>query len=178
MIENNKFVTVFGSSVPREGDAEYETALRLGRKLAGNGLNVCSGGFMGIMDAVSKGAVELGAEAIGVTLDIYNVKPSSYLTKEIKCATLFERLNKLIEIGDAFVVLQGGTGTLVELALVWEFMNKNMINEKPVACHSPLWKNIVAIMEEQIQKEKRKNGLVKYYDDIDKCADYIITSLQ
>ena len=130
------------------------------------------------MDAVSKGATEKGASAIGVTIDIYSAIPSKYLTKEIKCHSLFERLKNLIEIGDAYVVLQGGTGTLLELALVWEYMNKGIIEEKPFACHSSMWKNIAAIMENQITKEKRKTGLIKSFDDINDCAEFIIKSLE
>ncbi|MCL4547502.1 MAG: LOG family protein [Bacteroidetes bacterium] len=171
-----KFVTVFGSSVPQPGDAEYEYAYQLGKKLAQNNINVCSGGFQGIMDAVSKGAREGGAEAVGVTFDIYNVHASKFLSQEIKCHTLFDRLKNLIEIGDAYIVLQGGTGTLLELALVWEYMNKNMIQTKPFACHSSLWKGIVELMEKQITKEKRRTGLIKCFTDIDECADYIISS--
>lgn len=172
-----KFVTVFGSSVPLPGNSEYDNAFRLGKKLAQNNINVCSGGFQGIMDAVSKGAREGGAEAVGVTLDIYNAHPSKFLSQEIICHTLFDRLKKLIEIGDAYIVLQGGTGTLLELALVWEYMNKNMIQIKPFACHSSLWKGIAALMEKQISKEKRKTGLIKSFEDINECADYIISSL-
>ena len=174
---SKKFVTVFGSSLPKPGDKEYEVAYQLGKKFAENKLNVCTGGFLGIMDAVSKGTNEKGAEAIGVTLDIYNVTPSKFLTREIKCHTLFDRLGKLLEIGDAYVVLQGGTGTLVELSLVWEYMNKKMIADKPFACHSKMWKEVVDIMEVQIKKEGRKNGLIKCFDDINELADYIITSL-
>jgi len=174
---NKKFVTVFGSSIPRLGDTEYEIAYRLGKNLAMNGFNVCTGGFLGIMEAVSKGAVEFNSEAIGVTLDIYNVKPNQYITKEIKCSSLFERIRNLIEIGSAFVILKGGTGTLLELAVVWEYMNKNMMVEKPIACHSSLWKDIVIKMEEQIAKENRKTGLVQPFDNIDECAGYIISKL-
>lgn len=174
----NKFVTIFGSSIPRPGDAEYETAFQLGKRFAENEINVCSGGFQGIMDAVSKGAVENGAQAIGVTLDLYNSMPSRYLTKEIRCNSLFERLNNLLEIGNAFVVLQGGTGTLLELALVWEFMNKGLMNEKPFVCHNSMWKSIVEIMEKQILKEKRKTGLIKCFDDVNDCADFIISKLK
>ena len=172
-----KTVTVFGSSIPRPGDAEYETAYLLGKKLAENNFNICSGGFQGIMDAVSKGAVENGGESVGVTLDIYHAPASKHLTTQIVTHSLFERLTKLVEIGDAFVVLQGGTGTLLELSLVWEYMNKGMIPNKPVACHSTLWKEITALMEKQIVKENRKTDLVKYFDDIDKCAEYIIKEL-
>jgi len=173
-----KFVTVFGSSIPRPGDYEYEIAYQLGKKLAANGFNVCTGGFQGIMDAVSKGAFEEGAEALGVTLKVYNAVPSKYLTREIKCNTLFERLQNLIKHGDAYIVLNGGTGTLVELALVWELINKNMLNEKPFACHGSMWKEIVNLMEEQIKREHRKTGLIKCFDEIDDCANYIIEKLK
>lgn len=176
-MKKKKFVTVFGSSIPQPGDAEYEYAYQLGLKLAKNNINVCSGGFQGIMDAVSKGALEAGAEAIGVTLDIYNVQASKFLSQEIKCHTLFDRLKNLIEIGDAYVVLQGGTGTLLELALVWEYMNKNMMPVKPFACHNSLWKEIVDLMEDQIMKEGRRTGLIKCFVEIDECADYIISSI-
>lgn len=173
-----KFVTVFGSSVPCMGDEEYETAYQLGKKLSESGLNVCTGGFLGIMEAVSKGAVENGAQAVGVTLDIYNVTPNKYLTKEIKTDSLARRLNHLIEIGDAYVVLQGGTGTLVELALVWEYINKRMLQRKPFACHGSMWTKIVELMEVQIAKEKRQTGLILPFDDIDKIAEFIIDSLK
>lgn len=177
-MKQKKFVTVFGSSIPRPGDEEYEIAYNLGVRLAKNGLNVCSGGFQGIMDAVSKGAAEYGGEAIGFTLKVYNALPSKFLTKEIKCDTLFERLKNLVEHGDAYIVLQGGTGTLLELSVVWEFMNKNLLTEKPFACHGLMWKNIVDLMEEQIKREKRKTGLIKCFDNIDDCADYIIMNLK
>lgn len=173
-----KFVTVFGSSVPRPGDEEYETAYLLGKKLAAAGLNICTGGFLGIMEAVSKGAVEYGSQVVGVTLDIYNVPPNKYLTKEIKTDSLAKRLNHLIEIGNAYVVLQGGTGTLVELALVWEYINKNMLQPKPFACHGSMWNRIVEIMEAQIAKEKRQTGLIQPFDDIEILADFVINSLK
>ncbi len=130
------------------------------------------------MDAVSKGCTQNGGEAIGVTLDIYNSIPSKYLTKEIKCKTLFERLTNLIQIGDAYVVLQGGTGTLVELAIVWEFINKNMIEEKPIAVHGEMWRDITDLMEKQIVREKRKTGLVKKFLDINELANFIADSLK
>jgi predicted Rossmann-fold nucleotide-binding protein len=71
-------------------------------------------------------------------------------------------------------VLNGGTGTLVELALVWESINKNMISEKPIAVHGKMWKEITELMETQIKRENRKTGLVKSFNEIDNLADYII----
>ena len=170
-----KTITIFGSSIPVTGEEQYESAYKLGCILAKNNLNICSGGNLGIMEAVSKGAVENGAEAIGITLKNSFGIHNQYLTEHILCDTLFERISMLVNRGDAYIILQGGTGTLLELAVVWEFMNKNMLELKPVACHAKMWEPIIGKMEEQIFKEKRKTGLVKYFSNIEPLCEYIIS---
>jgi len=172
-----KTITVFGSSLPKEGDKQFLFAEELGKKLAKDNFNVCSGGFGGIMNAVSKGAVSAGGEAIGVTVDLWNIKPNEYLTQEIKCKTLFERIEKLISLGEGYVVLQGGTGTMLELAAVWEFVNKGMLNSKPIVTHSQMWNEIVETMEKQIEKEKRKIGLVKSFNTVDEIVSFLVSEL-
>jgi len=171
-------VTVFGSSISKEGDKEFEIAFGLGKRLGEAGISICSGGYQGIMNAVSKGASNYNIEIIGVLVDLFGAKPSEYLTKIIVCNSLFERLEKLIYTGNAYIVLAGGTGTMVELSLIWEMMNKNLIPEKPIACIGEMWNKIVAEMEKRILFEKRKSGLVKCFDDPGKCADYIIDSFK
>ena len=173
-----KTITVFGSSIPKQNEQEYETAYKLGIELAKRGFNVCTGGYQGIMDAVSKGASENGAEAIGITVDLWGAIPSKYLTKVIECETLFERITKLVETGDGYVILQGGTGTLLELSVIWELMNKNLLTTKPVACYSKMWKNIVEVMEKQINKEGRKTGLIKPCDTVEEIVEYLDKQLK
>jgi uncharacterized protein (TIGR00730 family) len=168
-----KIITIFGSSLPKEGEEEFETAYKLGALLAKNNFDVCTGGFQGIMNAISKGAVENGGEATGITVDLWRAIPSKYLTKEIKCETLFERISKLVELGDAYIVLRGGTGTLLELAVVWEMMNKGMLSVKPIVCHSHGWKEIANVMDKQLEHEKRPTNYVKYFDNIEEIVDYI-----
>ncbi len=173
----NKIITVFGSSQPKEGHEEFETAYKLGVLLAKNNYSVCTGGFQGIMNAVSKGAAENGAEAIGVTVDLWGSTPSKFLTREVKCKTLFERISKLVEYGDAYVVLQGGTGTLLELAVIWEMMNKKMLSVKPIACHSSIWKEIVEVMEKQLKHENRSSRFVECFDNVEEVVNYIRSKL-
>ncbi len=173
---NKKIITVFGSSLPKAGEPEYEIAFELGKQLALNGFDVCSGGYQGIMDAVSKGAASVGGKAIGVTVDLFNAIPSKYLTSEIKCDTLFERIDKLITTGDAYIVLPGGTGTMVELSLVWEMMNKSLTEIKPIVCFGEMWKKIVSEMETRTKLEKRTTGLVKCVNSINECIELIKTN--
>lgn len=172
-----KVVTVFGSSLPVQGEPEYEYAHRLGALLAKNGFDICNGGNSGIMEAVSKGALENGAYITGISVNHFRANSNKYLSELIVCDSLFERITKLVNKGDAFVILQGGTGTLLELASVWEFMNKNLMEHKPVACHSAMWDSIVFIMEKQIMREKRETGLIKCFDTIDEIAGFISANL-
>jgi len=169
----SRTVTVFGSSKPLSGEEEYEAAYKLGRLLGESGFSVCTGGYQGIMDAVSKGASEFNVDVIGVTVDLFSAVPSKHITNQIHCNSLFERIEKLIELGDAYIILRGGTGTLVELSVSWELMNKNLIEHKPIACHGEMWQKIIQPMEERIEYEKRERGLVQCFDSIEECFGYI-----
>jgi uncharacterized protein (TIGR00730 family) len=169
----NKTITIFGSSMPLPGDTEYEDAYYIGKSLAKKGYNICSGGSMGIMDAVSKAANEEGREAIGVTVEIFNSKTSQYLTKEIKCPTLYERLENLVSIGDGYIILPGGTGTLLEISLVWEMFNKNLMSVKPTACFGDIWTKIVEPMEERLKFEKRNVNLINCFGDRESLIKFI-----
>ncbi len=173
-----KNVTVFGSAMPMPGDEEYKIAYKLGKLLAANGFDVVNGGYFGIMEAVSKGATENGSSATGITLRYLKRKPNEFLTKIISCDNLFERISKLIELGDAYVILQGGTGTLLEFAAVWEYLNKDLIDRKPVACHSSMWKGVGEIMNEQLKKEGKNINLVSFFDDVEKLVEFIVSKLR
>lgn len=173
-----KTITIFGSSLPQSGEKEYTDAYYIGKSIAKNGFNICSGGAQGIMDAVSKGAVGEGMEAIGITVSIFNSPSSGNLTQEIKCDTLSQRLDTLIDYGDGFIILPGGTGTLLELSLIWELFNKNVIQEKPVACLGKMWKQIIEPMENRVRFENRKENLISCFDNPDEVIEFILNSLR
>ncbi len=162
-----KIITIFGSSHPRPGEEEYETAYKFGAMLGKNGFSVCSGGFQGIMDAVSKGVTENGGDAIGVTVNLFSADPSKYLTKEIKCNSLFSRIEKMVELGDAYIILRGGTGTLVEFSIVWEYINKKLMQAKPIFAHGEMWKPIVETIDKRMKYENRQTGIVKHIENIE-----------
>ena len=172
-----KTITVFGSSIPQHGDEQYSAAEKLGELLALKGFNVCSGGNLGIMEAVSRGAVRNGAKAIGITLNSAGFTSNKYLTEEIICSSLFDRITKLIQYGDGYVILQGGTGTLLELSAVWELMNKDLLAVKPIVCHSSMWKEIVSVMNAQLRKENRLTDLVTCFNSVEDIAEYLAEKL-
>lgn len=173
-----KTITIFGSAVPKAGDEQYEFAYKLGNKLSKNGFAICSGGYAGIMEAVSKGAYDSGGTIYGITLENWKSTPNNYITIEIRTNNLFERINKLIELGDAYVVLQGGTGTLLELAAVWELINKSLLEPKPVICHSSLWKEIISLMNEQLKIENKRNDIVEVVDSVEEIITILNSKLR
>jgi len=139
-----KIVTVFGSSRPREGEADYEEARVLGRALAKHGFAVCSGGYGGVMEAVSRGAKEAGGKTYGVTAEFFTAaKLNSWVDTEVRMKTWEERLFELIRLADGFVACKGGTGTLVELAVVWEMLNKSVMSGKPFTVLGDFWQPVL-----------------------------------
>jgi uncharacterized protein (TIGR00730 family) len=144
-----KTITVFGSSRPREGEADYEDARSLGRALADAGFAVCSGGYGGVMAAVSRGAKERSGKTYGVTAEFFTAsKANPWIDVEVRVHTWQERLFELIRLGDGFVACKGGTGTLVELAVVWEMLNKSVIQPKPFAVLGDFWEPLIERVRE------------------------------
>lgn len=141
-------ITVFGSSRPREGSMEYDHARALGRALATAGFAVCSGGYGGTMEAVSRGAKEAGGRTIAVTAEFFAARANRWVDEEVRVTTWQHRLFALIERGAGYVVCKGGTGTLVELAVVWEMLNKRVMTEKPFVVLGEFWAPILERVRE------------------------------
>ena len=149
MSENEKkIVTVFGTSRAKPGDTVFETAESLGRLLAENGFTIANGGYGGTMLAAAKGAAAAGGCVIGVTCTAFKrAGANEFVTEKISTDCLSDRLAKLIELGDAYIILPGGTGTLLELADVWEHKNKGFANsDKPIILVGAFWEPLAAMM--------------------------------
>lgn len=143
-----KVITVFGSSRPCEGDRHYALARELGRQLGSRGFTVCSGGYGGVMEAVSRGANEAGGQTVGITAEFFSSVPNRWVDEVVSVKTWQERLFALIERASGYVACPGGTGTLVELAVVWEMLNKRVMPAKPLVTLGHFWQPIVERVRE------------------------------
>jgi uncharacterized protein (TIGR00730 family) len=143
-----KVVTVFGSSRPLPGDKHYAQAQALGAALASTGFTVCSGGYGGVMEAVSRGAKEAGGRTLAVTAKFFRVRANKWVDEEIRVDTWQDRLFALIDRGHGFVACPGGTGTLVELAVVWEMLNKGAMKSKPLVALGEFWQPVIERVRE------------------------------
>ena len=138
-------ISVFGGSQPREGDAAYAEALELGRLLAQRGHTLLTGGYIGTMEAASRGAHEAGGHVIGVTCaEIERWRPigaNRWVKEERRKETLLERLHALIHSSDAAMALPGGIGTLAEIALLWNLMSVESIHRRPLILIGRGWQS-------------------------------------
>ena len=139
-------VSVFGGSQPREGSKPYADARALGEVLARRGHTVLTGGYMGTMEAVSRGAAEAGGHVIGVTCDeigrYHGRSANPWVREERRCPTLLERLRVLIEGSDAAIALPGGPGTLAEIALTWNLMIVGSLASRPLVLVGDGWQRV------------------------------------
>lgn len=145
-------ITVFGSAQPAPGSPAYEAAYELGQAIGRAGWTLCNGGYEGTMEAGARGAVEAGGHTIGVTCQVFGrLGANAYIRQEVPTFDLLTRLNTLVRLGRAYVVLPGGTGTLLELALVWELLNKRLLRRQaPIIAFGEHWAGAIeAVRREQ-----------------------------
>jgi len=140
-------VTVFGGSQPRAGDLAYTQAIYLGQLLGSAGYTVLTGGYIGTMEAISRGAAEFGGYVIGVTCDEIeawrSVSPNPWVKEEIRYSTIRQRLFGLIEGCDAAVALPGGIGTLAEVAEMWSHLQTGAISARPLILVGNEWRIVM-----------------------------------
>ena len=66
----------------------------------------------------------------------------------MRVKTWQERLFELIKRGHGYVACPGGTGTLVELAVVWEMLNKGAMSKRPLVVLGDFWQPVIERVRE------------------------------
>lgn len=139
-------ITVFGGAEPKENEIAYAEAMELGRLLAQRGHTVLTGGYIGTMEAVSRGACEAGGHVIGVTCAEIErwrgVAANRWVNEEWKNETLLERMHSLIHESDAALSLPGGIGTLAEISLMWNLMSVESLHRRPLILIGDGWQSV------------------------------------
>ncbi len=144
-----KNIAYFGFADAPVSDPLFREAFELSKYLTSKGYTAINGGGPGAMRAVSEGAKEAGGTAIGVTFypkDITNFEgrdPKNPFDQEIVCKSYLERTLKLLELGDAYVVFRGGTGTISEFGMAWGLARLYFGHHKPLILYGDFWYKIM-----------------------------------
>ncbi|MDQ3811944.1 MAG: LOG family protein [Chloroflexota bacterium] len=168
-------ITIFGSSRVQRGTPEYQAAEHLGRGLAERGFAVVTGGYSGVMEAVSRGAKQGGGRAIGVTTQVvarqFERTPNEFLDQEIQTAALLERIDRLIELGSAYVVLPGGSGTLAELGVVWNLGFLGALHGKPIVVVGNGWQSVLRTMQHELHAVEAELQTLTLVPDVEAALE-------
>lgn len=143
-------MTIFGGSRCNDQSLEYAQARRVGELLAGAGYVICTGGYLGVMEAASRGARENGGRVLGIVMNQFKAEPNRYLTDKVATAHFYERLQHLITRSVGFIALRGGMGTVTEVSLVWNKLQTRVIEARPLVLLGECWPPVVESWRRQL----------------------------
>ncbi len=167
-------IAVFGSSEPRPGDPLYETARVVGGLLARAGFRVVTGGYGGVMEGASRGAAEAGGSPAGVVCGIFRDRaPNRYLAEVVSTPDLFARTRSLVEGASGYVVLEGKTGTLAELSLLWALHRAGSLGRRPVILLGDAWRLLLRHLVRAGMIESEQFDVTRVVDSPEQALDAI-----
>jgi uncharacterized protein (TIGR00725 family) len=153
-----KRIAFFGDAKIPKTDPVYQDAFNTARLLAQEGYAIVNGGGPGVMDASTQGCESVGGETIAVT---FSPKETSsfegrYIAnldrvdKEVVTQNYIDRMFKLLEYGDLFIIFKGGSGTLSEFGTAWVLANIYYGHHKPFILFGDFWWEIVSVLHKSM----------------------------
>lgn len=165
MTDKKKVAVFAGASAPSEF---VSVAYDVGKLLAENNFVTITGGGPGLMREVNRGAFETGKESWGICLEFrLEQMDLHYFTYHEVHDRFDERNDRLLSLADAFVVLPGGLGTVVEALQITQ---REKFQEVPMDTplifigeyHRPLHDRFV---------EMKQTGFIA--DDLNKLYEFV-----
>jgi uncharacterized protein (TIGR00725 family) len=164
-----KRVAFFGDGMAQKSDEHYQLAFETAKLLAKNNYIIVDGGGPGVMEAATLGAKEAGGEVELVVIDPQknpenyegiNKKNESLANKIYITQNYEERMDKLVEVADAYVIFKGGSGTLSEAGLVWEMAKFEYGHQEPLIFVGKEWEAVVKSIVENMGFENKEKRVV------------------
>ena len=144
----NYRVTIFGSARLKPGTVAYEGVKQLAAELTTMGCDIISGGGPGLMQAANEGAHSIDARgqrrSVGINIELpFEQEVNPFVTATFTHRTFFSRLHHFMIASDAFVVVPGGIGTLLELSLAWQLLQVRKLYNTPLILVGKMWAELV-----------------------------------
>lgn len=177
MVKKKKIV-VFAANdcIKEKEELYYGMAYRMGKLLAENGFITVTGGGPGLMNETMKGAAEAKGETIGVRLEIAGRLHSAYAARTYLFKDLQKRLSKLISLGDGFIALPGGIGTLNEIMAVLALKRKGEISRNiPLILIGDIYRSFPQFFEYFIKDGLLGKDIGTYYSLVKTPEDAVET---
>lgn len=142
-------VTIFGSARIKSGSEDYERVKKLSSNLTELGCGIITGGGPGLMQAANEGVAAIEGEgsskSIGIRVDLpFEQNANPFVGKVYNHKTFFSRLHHFMIMSDAFIVVPGGIGSLLELSMVWQLLQVRRLYGTPFILIGEMWEELVA----------------------------------
>jgi uncharacterized protein (TIGR00730 family) len=141
-------VTIFGSARARPGTFVYDEVRRVAAALAGMGCDIITGGGPGLMQAANEGAAQADAperhRSVGIRVELpFEQEANPFVQQAFEHRTFFTRLHHFVLASDAFVVVPGGIGTVLETMMIWQLLQVRHIQDAPLILVGKMWADLV-----------------------------------
>jgi uncharacterized protein (TIGR00730 family) len=141
-------VTIFGSARTDSGHWGYSAVRDLAAELARLGCDIVTGGGPGLMQAANEGAMRAGADAdrasVGIRVELpFEQDVNPFVSQAFEHRTFFSRLHHFVLVSDAFVVVPGGIGTVLETMMVWQLLQVRKLYDTPLILAGTMWGEMV-----------------------------------
>jgi uncharacterized protein (TIGR00730 family) len=145
---HNYRVTIFGSARLKPGTDAYGSVKQLAAELTTMGCDIVSGGGPGLMQAANEGAHSVDPQglrrSVGLNIELpFEQEVNPFVSQAYGHRTFFSRLHHFMILSDAFVVVPGGIGTLLEMSLVWQLLQVRKLYNTPLILVGKMWPELV-----------------------------------
>jgi hypothetical protein len=115
--------------------------------LAALGCDLVTGGGPGLMEAANRGATlghpDADTQNIGIRVQLpFEQSANPYVDEVFSHGTFFTRLHQFVLMSDAYVVVPGGIGTLLETAMIWQLVQVRQLST-PLILVGPMWQDLI-----------------------------------
>lgn len=151
-----KNIAFYGDANISKSDPVYKASFATAKLLAENGYTIVDGGGPGVMEAATNGAKEGGGATLTVTFNPVNAPGfegkyvGNVADKEIVTTNYVERMFKLMEYGDIFVMFKGGSGTISEFGTAWVLAKIYYGHHKPFILYGRFWAEIIDVFRKHM----------------------------
>jgi uncharacterized protein (TIGR00730 family) len=141
-------VTIFGSARAKPGTFVYDEVKRVAAALGAMGCDIITGGGPGLMQAANEGAAMADApdshRSVGIRVELpFEQEANPFVTEAFEHKTFFTRLHHFVLTSDAFIVVPGGIGTVLELMMIWQLLQVRHVGETPLILVGKMWADLV-----------------------------------
>lgn len=168
-----KRVAFFGDAAVLPNHPVYQMAFHAAKKLAKMGYVIVNGGGPGVMDAATRGAESVGGKTVSVTFYPEHASgfEGRYLAnktdKEVRSDNYIDRMFKLMEESDIYLLFNGGTGTLSELGTSWVLGKLYYGHHKPMILVGAFWRPIIGVIHDNMMIDAKEMDVLRIVDGID-----------